>query len=98
VVAPDWCHFSRRVARVRLHRQAKAGEVPWEDEKYLYLAVSRFAGPRASARVIAPAQKGSGKVELKLCLDSGAAERRLFSRRDGETFKKARRADWGDAL
>jgi ribosomal protein RSM22 (predicted rRNA methylase) len=98
LVAPDWCHFSRRVARARLHRQAKGGAVPWEDEKYLYLAVSRHPGARASMRVIAPAQKGSGKVELKLCLDTGEAKHRLFTRRDGDIFKAARRADWGDAL
>jgi ribosomal protein RSM22 (predicted rRNA methylase) len=96
--APDWCHFSRRVARARLHRQAKGGEVPWEDEKYIYLAVSRHSGPRARARVIAPAQKGSGKTELKLCLETGEAKPRLFTRRDGEAFKAARRADWGDAV
>jgi ribosomal protein RSM22 (predicted rRNA methylase) len=96
--APDWCHFSRRVARARLHRQAKGGAVPWEDEKYLYLAVSRHPGPRAAARLIAPAQKGSRKVELKLCRDDGTAGHRLFTRRDGEAFKQARRADWGDAL
>ncbi|RUX01668.1 methyltransferase type 11, partial [Mesorhizobium sp. M8A.F.Ca.ET.023.01.1.1] len=38
---PDWCHFSRRVARSRLHRLAKDADVPWEDEKFIYVAASR---------------------------------------------------------
>ena len=41
IVAPDWCHFSRRVARSRVHRLAKGAEVPWEDEKYIFIAASR---------------------------------------------------------
>jgi ribosomal protein RSM22 (predicted rRNA methylase) len=98
LVAPDWCHFARRVSRVRVHLQAKQAEVPWEDEKFLYLAVSRRPGALPQARVIAPPRKGSGKVELKLCRGDGTMEHRLFTRRDGAAFKAARRADWGDTL
>ncbi|MBZ9840782.1 small ribosomal subunit Rsm22 family protein [Mesorhizobium sp. CA5] len=95
---PDWCHFARRVARSRLHRLVKEAEVPWEDEKFIYLAASRQPAPAHSARVIAPAKGGSGKVVLKLCQPDGSAGERLFSKRDGDVFKAARRADWGDTL
>jgi ribosomal protein RSM22 (predicted rRNA methylase) len=98
LVPPDWCHFSRRVARSRLHRLAKDADVPWEDEKFIYLAASRQAAPKRSARVIAPPKAGSGKVVLKLCEPDGGAGEQLFSKRDGDVFKAARRADWGDAL
>jgi ribosomal protein RSM22 (predicted rRNA methylase) len=98
LVTPDWCHFSRRVARSRLHRQAKGGEVPWEDEKYSFVAVSRRAGKLPLARVIAPAYIRSGQVTLKLCTETGAAAERHWSKRDGEAFKTARRLDWGDAM
>ncbi len=99
LAAPDWCHFSRRVARSRLHRLAKDADVPWEDEKFIYLAVSRepATAPNA-ARVLAPPRAGSGKVALKLCRPDGTAVERLFTKRDGEAYKAARRADWGDAL
>ncbi|MBZ6075636.1 small ribosomal subunit Rsm22 family protein [Microvirga puerhi] len=98
LVRPDWCHFSRRVARSRLHRQAKGAEVPWEDEKFIYLAASRFPGDRPAARVIAPPRLGSGQVRLKLCLSDGQAQESLFTKRSGADFKQARRAEWGDAL
>jgi ribosomal protein RSM22 (predicted rRNA methylase) len=95
---PDWCHFAERVARSRLHRLAKGAEVPWEDEKFSYVAVSRTPLPAAAARVIARPRKGSGKVNLKLCRPDGSAGEQLFSRRDGETFKRAWRSDWGASL
>ncbi|RWP65437.1 small ribosomal subunit Rsm22 family protein [Mesorhizobium sp.] len=95
---PDWCHFSRRVARSRLHRLAKDADVPWEDEKFIYVAASRHAVAPPQARVIAPPKSGSGKVLLKLCEKDGSADEKLFTKRDGDVFKAARRLDWGDAL
>jgi len=95
---PDWCHFARRVARSRLHRLAKDAEVPWEDEKYIFVAASRQPAPFRQARVIAPPKSGSGKILLKLCEEDGGAAERLFTKRDGELFKRARRLDWGDTL
>ncbi|MCG7506970.1 small ribosomal subunit Rsm22 family protein [Mesorhizobium retamae] len=98
LAAPDWCHFSRRVARSRLHRLAKDADVPWEDEKFIYLAASRKSRAAHVARVLAPSKTGSGKVALKLCQSDGAVSERLFTKRDGEIFKAARRLDWGDTL
>ncbi|ESY16496.1 MULTISPECIES: small ribosomal subunit Rsm22 family protein [unclassified Mesorhizobium] len=95
---PDWCHFSRRVARSRLHRLAKDADVPWEDEKFIYVAASRQAAPVRQPRVIAPPKSGSGKVLLKLCQPDGGAGETLFTKREGELFKAARRLDWGDTL
>lgn len=98
LVAPDWCHFSRRVARSRLHRLTKQADVPWEDEKYLFLAAARQPGGAIEARVLAPPRSGGGKVGLKLCRCDGALEERLVTKREGERFKQARRLDWGDEL
>lgn len=95
---PDWCHFSRRVARSRLHRQAKGAEVPWEDEKFIYVAASRHPEIGPAGRVVAPPRLASGQVRLKLCLDDGTVSERLITKRAGAAFKAARRAEWGDAL
>ena len=96
--SPDWCHFARRVARSRIHRQAKGADVPWEDEKFSYVAVSRTAATATGARVIARPRKASGRVTLKLCRPDGSADVRLFSRRDGAIFRRASRSDWGSSL
>ena len=97
LAAPDWCHFARRVARSRLHRLAKNAEVPWEDEKYIFVAACRIPVEPPAARVLAPPQTASGTVRLKLCRQDGTATERLVSKREGPAFKTARRLDWGDA-
>jgi ribosomal protein RSM22 (predicted rRNA methylase) len=96
--APDWCHFSRRVARSRMHRRIKSADVPWEDEKFVYIAASRHPAPSVSARVIAPVQVKGGTVSLKLCEKTGQARQRMLSKRDGEAFRRARRLAWGDCV
>jgi ribosomal protein RSM22 (predicted rRNA methylase) len=93
--APDWCHFARRVARSRAHLLAKGAEVPWEDEKFSYLAVARRSANLPAARVIAPPHPGSGKVELKLCQSDGKVRTALVTKREGARYKQARRLDWG---
>jgi len=98
LAAPDWCHFSQRVARSRLHRLAKGGDVPWEDEKYIFLAASRQPGERPVARVIAPPRSAKGMVTLKLCRSDGIAAERTVTKREGDAFRLARRLDWGDVV
>ncbi|WP_274629432.1 small ribosomal subunit Rsm22 family protein [Arvimicrobium flavum] len=99
ITEPDWCHFSRKVARSRVHRLAKGAEAPWEEEKFVYLAASRAPQPSLPrARVIAPPRTASGRVRLKLCSLDGSACERLLTKRDGQAYRDARRADWGDAL
>lgn len=98
LVPPDWCHFSRRVARSRLHRLAKSGDVPWEDEKFIYLAASRMPVASRRARVLAPPRVASGRIALKLCDSDGTVSDRQFSKRDGATYKQARRLTWGDVF
>lgn len=97
LTAPDWCHFSQRTPRSRLHKGAKRAEVGWEDEKYSYVAVSRVSG-RGEARVLATPRTRSGLVTLKLCEPDGRAQERTVSRREGDVFRAARRVGWGDTF
>lgn len=98
LAAPDWCHFARRVARSRLHRLTKGADVPWEDEKYIFIAASRHADEGPAARVVAPPRAAKGMVTLKLCREDGSAGQRMVTKREGDTFRLARRLDWGDAV
>ncbi|BAT58456.1 mitochondrial small ribosomal subunit Rsm22 [Variibacter gotjawalensis] len=95
---PDWCHFAERLPRSRIHRLAKGGDAPYEDEKYSYVAVSRAPMHLPKARILSSPRAGSGKVALKLCESDGEARERLVTRREGETYKSARRKSWGNAL
>ncbi|MGC1859447.1 MAG: small ribosomal subunit Rsm22 family protein [Pseudolabrys sp.] len=97
--AADWCHFAQRIARSRVHRQTKRADVPWEDEKFSYVAVSRKPAARVRARVIiARPRKADGHITLKLCRPDGLMDNQSFSRRDGAQFKRAWRTDWGSSL
>jgi ribosomal protein RSM22 (predicted rRNA methylase) len=86
------------VARSALHRRAKQAAVPWEDEKFIYLAASRRPGDVPAARILARPRSGSGRVAVKLCRQDGTAGEELRTRRDGAAFKAFRRLDWGDAV
>ena len=99
VAAPDWCHFSQRLPRSRDHMHAKSASVPYEDERYAWLAVSRtrrsiFEG---KALVLAPPKESKPGLAFKLCTPAGL-ENRTVARRDKETYARARRIDWGDVI
>lgn len=72
VPGTDWCHFSARVARSSLHRQVKGGSLAYEDEKFAYVAATRFDPTPAEARVIRKPQTRKGQVLLDLCESKGA--------------------------
>jgi ribosomal protein RSM22 (predicted rRNA methylase) len=94
----DWCHFSVRLPRSRDHKLAKAADVPFEDERFSYLAVTRSQVAAAEGeRVIAPARVGKGEIVLRTCTDQGLADR-CISRRDRLDYKAAKRLGWGDIL
>lgn len=97
---PDWCHFVQRLPRSRDHRMAKGAEVPFEDEKFIYLAAARpgVAAATRTARILAPPRASKPAIALKLCSPAGVVEEATVSKRDKPAFAVARRLDWGDAL
>jgi ribosomal protein RSM22 (predicted rRNA methylase) len=97
MAGPDWCHFSVRLERSSLHRELKGARLGYEDEKYSYLAVSASRPSSPVARLVRSPRRHKGHVRLLLCETSGLGER-IISRRDGEIYKRARAARWGDRL
>lgn len=95
--ADDWCHFTVRLARRREHMHAKAARVPFEDEKYAYIALSRTGNPGGGARVLAPPQQMKSGITFKLCTAQGV-EQRQVERRDRDAYKTHRKRAWGDLL
>lgn len=100
LVAPDWCHFVQRLPRSRDHRLAKGAEVPFEDEKFIWIAAARehVTVQPFAARVLSPPKQAKPGIDLKLCVESGALEHRFVPRRDKPAFAVARRLDWGDVV
>lgn len=98
-IAPgeDWCHFSARVSRSSLHRQVKGGSLPYEDEKFSYVAAARFPVTPAPARVVRRPQIRKGQVLLDLCETEEHLRRETVTKRHGPLYRAARDADWGDA-
>ncbi|MEU9193969.1 small ribosomal subunit Rsm22 family protein [Streptomyces hundungensis] len=93
----DWCHFSARVSRSSLHRQVKGGSLAYEDEKFSYLAATRFPPEPAPARVIRRPQIRKGQVLLELCTAQEQLRRETVSKRHGTLYRAARDAEWGDS-
>src|SRR5579875_315551 len=101
--AGNWCHFTQRLARSRLHRQLKGGELAYEDEKFSYVIAVRpgnSALPAApiEGRIVRHPQTRPGVVTLEVCAREGGLERRIIPRREREAFRRARDLRWGDAL
>ncbi|MGO4214012.1 small ribosomal subunit Rsm22 family protein, partial [Terriglobus sp. YAF25] len=97
LVSPDWCHFAERVERSRMHRLVKQGDVPWEDEKFLYLAVGRERPVGHGSRVLMRPKINRGLISLKLCNADGSMTQPVIRKRD-KSYKHARRVDWGETL
>ncbi|GGO27401.1 rRNA methyltransferase [Microbispora rosea subsp. aerata] len=93
----DWCHFAVRLNRTALHRRVKDGTLSFEDEKFSYVAVSARPWPRAGSRILRHPLKRKGLVTLRLCTAEDGLTDRVVSKRQGETYRAARDAAWGDA-
>ncbi len=93
----DWCHFTVRVQRTKLHKLLKGGEAPYEDEKFAYLALTREAPKNAcAARVLRHPQIEPGRIALELC-DGGKKARRIVTKKD-PLWKRVRKIGAGDRL
>ncbi|MBP3917992.1 MAG: methyltransferase domain-containing protein [Clostridia bacterium] len=91
----DWCHFTCRVARSKLHKQLKGGDVPYEDEKFSYLGISMKPALPCHARILRHPQKDPGRISLVLCTQNGM-EQVSVTKKDKPYFTMARKASCGD--
>ncbi len=94
---PDWCHFSQRLARSRAHMQMKGAEVPFEDERFSYVVLTRAPAVRHASRVLAQPAVGKAEIAAKLCTPDGVAITKV-PRRDKVAYAAARHWRWGDAI
>ncbi|MBA2397896.1 MAG: SAM-dependent methyltransferase [Bradyrhizobium sp.] len=95
--APDWCHFTQRLQRSRAHKQVKGAELPFEDERFAYVALTRTPLEVRPARVLAQPDVSKVEVTAKLCTAAGLVLSRT-PRRAKADYAAARRWRWGDAV
>ena len=93
----DWCHFTVRVQRTKLHKQLKGADAPYEDEKFCYLALTKEPAQSAcAARVLRHPQIAPGRIALMLC-EGGMQKNCVVTKKD-PLWKRARKISAGEAL
>ena len=97
LTAPDWCHFTQRLPRSRAHKQIKGVELPYEDEKFSYVALTRAPAVRHPARVLAQPVVTKVAVTARLCTDQGILNA-VAARRQKAAYQRFKKVDWGDAI
>ncbi len=90
----DWCHFSQRLPRSRDHMLLKDASVPFEDERYAYVAVTRES-VALGARILAPPLETKPGLTFKLCDETGLRAQ-FVAARDKEEYRRVRKKTWGD--
>jgi len=95
----DWCRFTVRLQRSRLHKVTKGADLAYEDEPFIYLVAARpnLDARPAGARVTAPPLLTKAQIGFETCTPTGLSVH-VVPTRDKAAFRNLRKADWGDAL
>jgi len=94
---PDWCHFTQRLQRSRAHKHLKGADLPYEDEKFSYVVLSRTRPAQRPTRVLAQPVVTKIAVTAKICAADGI-EAASIPHRDKPAYKRAKKWDWGNAV
>lgn len=92
--AGDWCHFTARAARSRIHKRLKGADVPYEDEKFCFLAAARENARPCAGRILRRPFTETGKITLTVCSENTVTTQSVTKK--DPRFKAARKAGTGD--
>lgn len=93
----DWCHFTVRLARSRVHRLSKTADLNFEDEKYCYLLLSKDPVTTAAPRIVKKPIHRSGHSIFDIC-EAGELKRVVIGRKHKTLYKTATKLSWGDKV
>lgn len=93
----DWCHFSQRVARSKMHRKVKSAELSYEDEKFSFLCMTRSLVSPIKGVVVRHPQVRPGHIKFQLCTPEGITST-VVTRKNKELFREARELKWGSIV
>lgn len=112
MTAPNWCHFSVRLSRDRLHRLVKGGTLGYEDEKFSYLvAVPSQETPsmpeemipigqpplQEGGRVISKPRKRPGHILIDVCTPEEEVKTWTLSRTHPD-YGHIKEIQWGQKI
>ena len=72
----------------------KGAEVPFEDERYCYVVMTREK-VASGARILAPPLETKPGLTFKLCDETGVRAQ-FVATRDKEEYRRVRKRGWGD--
>ena len=93
----DWCSSSVRVQRNKIHKLLKSGDVPFEDEKFSYIAISKVETNQAYARILRHPIIQSKIIKLKLCTEKGIDEI-IVTKKYSQIYKETKKKNIGDSM
>ena len=93
----DWCHSIVRMERTKVHKLLKNAELPYEDEKFSYIAISKEKYDNSGSRILRHPMIEKGKITLKVCHD-GKIEDMIITKKDKELFKMVKKKKCGDLI
>ncbi|GAC1545144.1 MAG: small ribosomal subunit Rsm22 family protein [Herpetosiphon sp.] len=93
----EWCHFPQRLRRPPFQQRARSAPSDWEDAKYCYAALARFAPPaHAWGRVIREPTSNKAYAEALISTAAGVHRYRALKRHPN-AYRFVRKLHWGAA-
>lgn len=93
----DWCHSIVRIERTKIHKLLKSADLPYEDEKFSYIAISKENCDNSGTRILRHPIIEKGKITLKVC-HNGNIEEMVITKKNKETFKNIKKKKCGDMI
>ena len=75
----------------------KDGDAPYEDEKFMYLALTREQPRPATARILRHPMVQKGRIDLSLCTAQANISLSV-GKKQTDAFRVARKSVWGNAF
>ena len=76
---------------------SRARELPFEDERFSYVALTRAPMTRHPKRVLAPPTVTKAAITAKVCAVEGVLNS-VAPRRDKTSYQRFKKIRWGDAI
>ena len=80
-----------------MHKLLKSADLPYEDEKFSYIAISKEKYDNSGIRILRHPMIEKGKITLKVC-HNGEIEDMIVTKKDKELFKMVKKKKCGDMI